>query len=97
MPHPQPTVDLAGFFRSLANEKRFQILFTVFADKQEHTVGEIADALGMAVSTISEHLALLKQAGVLTSEKRMKQVFYRVDERNMQTVINSIQQWLDCC
>jgi ArsR family transcriptional regulator len=34
--------------------------------------------VGVDFSTISKHLAILKQAGVVASEKRGKQVYYRL-------------------
>ncbi|NJN55117.1 MAG: winged helix-turn-helix transcriptional regulator [Anaerolineae bacterium] len=39
-----------------------------------HTVGEIAERVGIANSTASEHLTILRNAGVLTSEKRDREV-----------------------
>jgi hypothetical protein len=39
MQHPE----LLDVFRALANENRQAILFQVFSDKQDHTVGEIAE------------------------------------------------------
>ena len=65
---------LLAFSKALANEKRQQILLGIFTDKQEHTVGEIADRVGIAPSTASEHLAILKRAGVLLAQKRQKEV-----------------------
>lgn len=45
---------------------------------QEHCVQEFVEPSGLDVSTVSQHLAVLKQAGVLTDEKRGKYVFYRL-------------------
>lgn len=90
-------VDLTAFFKSIANERRLQILFSVFADKQAHSVGEVAAALGLPVSSTSEHLAVLRNAGVLCAEKRLKEVYYRVDQANFQHVVNVLQRWINCC
>ncbi len=85
------------FFKSLANANRQVIVFEVFADKQEHTVGDVAERAGIAVSTASEHLAILKRAGVLASRKADREVFYRIDEQRVAGLLRVITDWLDCC
>lgn len=44
----------------------------------EKCVCELAENIDADFSTISKHLAILKQAGVVIDEKRGKQVFYRL-------------------
>jgi DNA-binding transcriptional ArsR family regulator len=44
----------------------------------ERCVCELAEMAGADISTVSKHLALLRQAGVVADEKRGKQVFYRL-------------------
>jgi ArsR family transcriptional regulator len=42
----------------------------------ERCVCELVDGLGLDFSTVSKHLLVLKNAGVVTDDKRGKQVFY---------------------
>ncbi len=42
----------------------------------ERCVCELVDGLGLDYSTVSKHLLVLKKAGVVTDDKRGKQVFY---------------------
>lgn len=44
----------------------------------ERCVCEFADAVDADFSTISKHLAVLKQAGIVDDDKRGKQVYYRL-------------------
>ncbi len=44
----------------------------------ERCVCEFVDAIGADFSTVSKHLAILKQAGFVEDDKRGKQVFYRL-------------------
>ncbi len=44
----------------------------------EKCVCELAEHIDADFSTISKHLAVLKQAGVVIDEKRGKQVYYRL-------------------
>ena len=89
--------DFLQFCKGLANANRQHILFAVFVDKQEHTVGEIAEKVGIANSTASEHLTILKNAGVLVSEKRDREVYYRVNKEMIREYVTLIETWLTCC
>lgn len=44
----------------------------------ERCVCEFADDVDVDFSTVSKHLALLRQAGIVEDEKRGKQVYYRL-------------------
>jgi DNA-binding transcriptional ArsR family regulator len=44
----------------------------------ERCVCEFADAVDADFSTISKHLSVLKQAGIVEDDKRGKQVYYRL-------------------
>ena len=44
--------------------------------KEERCVCDLAEMVGSDVSTVSKHLALLRQAGIVKDDKRGKQVFY---------------------
>ena len=43
-----------------------------FLDGRERTVNELAEAVGLGQSTCSEHLAILRRAGVLVADRREK-------------------------
>ena len=48
---------------------------------------EIVDAVGTSQSNISQHLAILREKGVLQTRKDANRVFYRVaDQRTLQLV-----------
>ncbi len=93
MQHP----DLQDVFRALANENRQEILFRVFSDKKDHTVGEIAERIGLAQSTTSEHLSILRRSGLLQSQKVEREVRYRVNKNTVEQVLGHLQHWLTCC
>jgi ArsR family transcriptional regulator len=89
---------LSDFLKALASETRQKMLFHVFIDGKERTVGEVAQAMGLGQSTVSEHLALLKRGGLLDSRKEGKEVHYRPDRiRIMQTVQKLVDRLSNCC
>jgi ArsR family transcriptional regulator len=44
--------------------------------RQERCVCELTEMVGADVSTVSKHLSVLKNAGIVQDEKRGSQVFY---------------------
>lgn len=44
----------------------------------ERCVCDLTDRVGADVSTVSRHLAQLREAGILADDKRGQQVFYRL-------------------
>jgi ArsR family transcriptional regulator len=63
-------------FKALGHPARLRMV-DALADG-ERCVCDLVDVAGLAWSTVSRHLAVLKRAGVLEDEKRGQQVFYRI-------------------
>jgi ArsR family transcriptional regulator len=73
-------LELAGVFKALADPVRLR-LFSLIAS---HASGEacVCDLTGefdVSQPTISHHLKVLREAGLLTSERRASWVYYRVE------------------
>lgn len=68
--------DRAAVFKALGNPARLQIVEAL--GDGERCVCELVDLVGLGWSAVSRHLSVLKQAGVLTDEKRGQQVYYRL-------------------
>jgi len=66
----------AHVFKALAHPTRLWMAEQL-ADG-ERCVCEFADAVDADFSTISKHLAILKQAGIVEDDKRGKKVYYRL-------------------
>jgi len=64
----------AQVMKALAHPSRLLIVDEL--SKGERCVCELTELVGADISTVSKHLALLREAGVVTSEKRGLQVFY---------------------
>jgi ArsR family transcriptional regulator len=47
-------------------------------NEREHCVCELQEQIGSDMSTISRHLAVLRNAGIIDSRKENNQVFYRL-------------------
>jgi ArsR family transcriptional regulator len=64
----------AHIFKALAHPTRLLIVEQI-ANK-EKCVCELTDIAGVDTSTVSKHLSVLKNAGIVTDEKRGNMVFY---------------------
>ncbi|PLX84667.1 MAG: transcriptional regulator [Desulfuromonas sp.] len=64
----------AKVLKAMAHPTRLFIIEEL--EKTEHCVCELTDLIGADVSTISKHLLVLKQAGIVRSEKRGNLVYY---------------------
>jgi DNA-binding transcriptional ArsR family regulator len=82
----QEHIELAArALKSIAHPLRLKIL-CVLGD-QEACVQEIVEAVGTSQSNISQHLAILREKGVLVTRKDANRVYYRVgDQRTLQLV-----------
>jgi ArsR family transcriptional regulator len=64
----------AGVIKSLAHPTRLFIVDEL--SRGERCVCELTDLVGDDISTISKHLSVLKNAGLVADEKRGQQVYY---------------------
>ena len=67
---------LNKFFKALSDETRREILRLLEA--REHSVGEIVDRFDLSQPTISRHLSVLKEANLVTDQRRGQFVIYRL-------------------
>ena len=75
---PGQAADLAGVFKALADPVRIRLLSMIAtAPGGESCVCDLADDFDVSQPTISHHLKVLRQAGLLTSERRASWVYYR--------------------
>jgi ArsR family transcriptional regulator len=66
----------AGILKALAHPTRLWMVEELGAG--ERCVCWFVEACGADFSTVSKHLSVLKQAGLVTDHRRGKQVFYRL-------------------
>jgi ArsR family transcriptional regulator, virulence genes transcriptional regulator len=72
--------EAAGLLKELANPARLLILCQLVGG--EKSVGELCQAVEQSQSAVSQHLARLREAGVVSTDKRGQMVYYRLS--NMQ-------------
>jgi len=90
------SAELLNFLKSLASESRLNIVL-LFLDGEERTVNQITEAVGLSQPATSEHLAMLRQAGVLLSRKEGKEVYFRPDRARILSTLDALNNLLRRC
>lgn len=70
----------ADILKALAHPKRLEIVHLL--RDQTLTVTQIQDMLDLPQANLSQHLTILRSAGVVDSRKIGKQIFYRLSHKN---------------
>ena len=76
----------------MANPKRLAILETLHSG--EKSVSSIAESLGASISTVSQHLRLLRDKNVVVARKEGQTVFYSLRDPRMVDACNLIRSVL---
>lgn len=76
---PEDAARLAALFRVLGEPARLQLLSLIAAQPgQEACVCELTEPLGLSQPTISHHLKVMYEAGLLQKERRGNWIYYRL-------------------
>lgn len=78
-------------FRALADPTRLALLESVAA--REMSVSELTGRFQVSQPAVSQHLALLRGCGLVTSRRQGKHVLYRADAAGMKPVIDWLEHY----
>ncbi len=81
----------AGMLKAIAHPMRIAIL-SFLEDGKKLTVTEIHQLLNIEQSTTSHHLGILKDKGVLVSQREGKNTFYSLKHDSLQTIVNCVSK-----
>lgn len=66
----------AGLCKAVGNERRLIILWLIA--QEELPVKEIAQRVGSSLQNVSQHLHLLKKAGIVTNRREGQIIYYQI-------------------
>ncbi len=76
--------DLAGLFKAVADPMRLRLLSLIAChDGGESCVCDLLDAFDVTPPTVSYHLRILREAGLISAERRGTWVYYRINSAVM--------------
>ena len=87
---------LAKMLKALGNPIRFQIVETL-AERRMCITSEIVETTPLAQSTVSQHLKVLKEAGLIDGEFEGPATCYCLDVDNIRWLKDQIGKWLPSC
>jgi ArsR family transcriptional regulator len=73
-------------FKALSDPIRRKILFML--KKQDMTAGEIAERFDISKPSISHHLSILKQAGMVMDERKGQYIYYSINTSVFEDVVS---------
>lgn len=79
----------ANLLKALANENRLMILCTLISN--EMSVGELNARVPLSQSALSQHLASLREAGLVVTRKEAQTVYYSLQGDEAQKIIAVLQ------
>lgn len=98
-PQPMPPEDpldirahaqaAAALLKALANENRLMILCTLMSG--EMSVSDLNAVVPLSQSALSQHLAGLREAGLVTTRKESQTVYYRLNGTEASQVISVLK------
>jgi DNA-binding transcriptional ArsR family regulator len=90
---PDTWRNIAKVFVALGDEHRQRILLTF--ERGEHlNVGQIVDVSTLSRSAVSHHLKILREAGVLDSEKIGKEVYFWLNKKSVKESLQAVLDYM---
>jgi ArsR family transcriptional regulator len=81
----------AAVARALADPKRLCVL-ELLADGGERSVGDLSRCVGCQVPNMSQHLAVLRTAGIVASRRQGSTVLYRIADASVLDLVGALQR-----
>lgn len=84
---------MSDIFTALGDEHRQRMLM-LFEPGERLTAGQISEASTLARTTVSHHLKILRQAEVLLSEKKGKEVWFWINKPLLEKTFGNVLGYL---
>jgi DNA-binding transcriptional ArsR family regulator len=86
----QKAGEAAALLKLIANERRLLILCRLVAEK-EMSVGGLADAVDLSQSALSQHLAKMREDGLLATRREGQTIFYRIVDSDARRLLGALK------
>ncbi len=82
--------EAASMLRLLANERRLLLLCILIAEGEAH-VGQLAERVGLSQPALSQHLAKLREDGLVATRRTGTVIHYRIADPRVARIIANLQ------
>lgn len=83
--------DAAQLLKALANEQRLLVLCSLVDGPK--SVGELNACVELSQSALSQHLAVLREAGVVSTRREAQTIYYSLAEGPAASVMDALHGW----
>lgn len=90
---PRAWRTISKVYTALGDEHRQRILLT-FEPGERLNVGQIVEVSTLSRSAVSHHLKILRDAGVLLSEKRGKEVYFWINRDFLVEAMETVAEFI---
>lgn len=95
-PPPEPALDapaadeLAALLKAIADPVRLQVV-SMLSQVDERCACDFVDSLGVSQPTVSHHLKVLADAGIVSRRKQGRWVYYRLERTELAALSESLR------
>jgi ArsR family transcriptional regulator len=83
--------EVADILRTLANERRLMILCKL-VEWGEGNVSGLAEAVGLSQSALSQHLARMREEGLVTFRRESQTLWYRIADPRIEQLFATLHK-----
>jgi ArsR family transcriptional regulator len=83
--------EVAGILAALANDRRLLILCKLVED-EEATVGALAEEIGLSQSALSQHLARMREEGIVAFRRDAQTLWYRIADPRVEKLLVTLHR-----
>ena len=83
--------EVAGILRALANERRLMILCKL-VERGEDNVNSLAETVGLSQSALSQHLAKMREEGLVTCRRESQTLWYRIADPRIEDLFATLHR-----
>jgi DNA-binding transcriptional ArsR family regulator len=83
--------EVADMLKALGNGRRLMMLCKLVAHG-ERTVGDLVEDIGLSQSALSQHLAKMRDEGLVTFRRESQTLWYRIADPRAETLLATLYQ-----
>lgn len=80
---------VADTLKAIANQRRLMVLCKL-VEHGEMAVGDLADAVGLSQSALSQHLAKMRGEGLVAFRRESQTLWYRIADSRIETLLATL-------
>lgn len=84
-------MDICKTFKALGDPTRYKMFLLLL--ERHHCPRSLAQALGISEAAVSQHMALLKECGLVTAVRHCRHFHYVVDEAALEQMCGQLGAW----